>query len=136
MVSGELCRDDLKTDELAYSVMTSKPMAEAPNPIIVLVRDLMFAGRIRAAARATNAEIMLLREMQQLAVHSSRRLIVDLGESGALEAAIAWKRDHGGEVVGFVAHVDADTIAKAKSAGIDHVLSRGQFAADVERWLR
>jgi hypothetical protein len=111
-------------------------MSTAHNPVIVLVRDLMFAGRILATARATHIQITLLRGMQQLAVHSSHRLIVDLGENGALEAAIAWKREHGGEVVGFVAHVDVETIAKAKAAGIDHVLSRGQFAADVERWLK
>jgi hypothetical protein len=39
-------------------------------------------------------------------------------------------------VVGFVAHIDVTTIEKARSAGIDHLLSRGQFAADVERWVR
>ena len=93
----------------------------------------MFAGRIRATARPTPTSCC----SGHAATCGPRlaRLIVDLGESGALEAAIAWKREHGGEVVGFVAHVDAETIEKAKSAGIDHVLSRGQFSADVERWL-
>jgi hypothetical protein len=122
-------------DELACAADQLQIMSTAQKPVIVLVRDLMFAGRIRATARAANAEITLLRDMQQLAVHSSHRLIVDLGESGALEAAVAWKGEHGGEVVGFVAHVDAAMIEKAKAVGIDHVLSRGQFSADVERWL-
>jgi hypothetical protein len=58
---------------------------------------------------------------------TGRRLIVDLGQAGALEAAAAWREATSGEVVGFVAHVDADTIRKAKAAGIDRVLTRGQF---------
>jgi hypothetical protein len=62
-----------------------------------------------------------------LAGAEGRLLIVDLNQPGALEAAVAWKRNASGEVVGFVSHVDAETISRAKSAGIDRVIPRSRF---------
>jgi hypothetical protein len=70
---------------------------------------------------------------------SARRLIVDLNQSGALEAAIEWKQQEGGEdrqVIGFVAHVDSDTIRRARDAGVDRVLPRSRFVEDLESLLR
>src|SRR5690349_14550979 len=97
------------------------------RPVLVLVRDLMFSSRIGAAARAANAPVSMLRDPAALAQAAGRRLIVDLNQPGALEAAIEWKRATAGEVVGFVSHVDADTIARARAGGIDRVLPRSQF---------
>ena len=96
-------------------------------PVIVLVRDLMFASRISAAARGAAVAVTMLRESTALAGAKGRRLIVDLNQSGALDAAAEWKRASGGEVVGFVSHVDADTISRARSAGIDRILPRSRF---------
>jgi hypothetical protein len=124
MVSGRLCHAPF----FQMSSLTSQP-------VVVFVRDLMFAGRIGATARAAGKQIVMLRDPQQLADHRSHRLIVDLNQPGALDAAVVWKTQHGGEVVGFVSHVDAETIQKARAAGIDHILSRREFSADVERWL-
>jgi hypothetical protein len=61
---------------------------------------------------------------------------VDLNQAGALDAAIEWKKRCGGEVIGFVAHVDADTIRRAREAGLDKVLPRSRFVADLESLLR
>jgi hypothetical protein len=63
------------------------------------------------------------------------RLLVDLNQDGALEAAAAWKGATGGEVVGFVSHVDTDIIQRAKQAGLDHALPRSRFTADLDRLL-
>src|SRR5690242_19512218 len=93
-------------------------------PILVLVRDLMFASRISATARAENAQVTMLRDVAQLATASGARLIVDLNQSGAIEAAASWKQQHGGEVFGFVSHVDQETIDRAKAAGIDQIMAR------------
>ena len=97
-------------------------------PVLVLVRDLMFSGRIDATARAADVPVRIIRDPTQLeGENAGVVLIVDLGQPGALEAAAAWKRRKGGEVVGFVAHVDEETIRRAREAGIDRVLTRGQF---------
>ena len=98
-------------------------------PVLALVRDLMFAGRITATARAAGANVKMIRDPAALMNESAARLIVDLNQDGALDAAAAWKERAGGaaEVIGFVAHTDAAIIARARELGIDRVMPRGQF---------
>jgi hypothetical protein len=101
-------------------------MADTP-PVLVLVRDLLFSSRIGAAARAAGVPVTMLRDPAALAGAAGGRLIVDLNLPGGLEAAVAWKCRSTGDVIGFVSHVDADTISRARSAGIDRVLPRSRF---------
>jgi len=112
----------------------------APNsPVLVLVRDLIFASRITSTARAVGVEVKLLRDATKLAAEVGRRLIVDLNQSDALEAAVEWKRLGGAnarEVIGYVAHVDVATIRRARDAGIDRVLPRSRFVVELESLLR
>jgi hypothetical protein len=97
-------------------------------PVLVLVRDLMFSSRIGAVARQGGVPVTLLRDADALEPSApGRRLIVDLNQPGAIESAVAWKRASAAEVVGFVSHVDAATIARAREAGIDRVLARSRF---------
>jgi hypothetical protein len=98
-----------------------------PLPVLVLVRDLMFSSRISAAARAAEVPVTMLRDPAALAGVQGRRLIVDLNQPGATEAAVEWKRSSPGEVIGFVSHVDAETISGARAAGIDRILPRSRF---------
>ena len=112
------------------------PTRMPPLPIVVLVRDLLFASRISATARALGVEVKLLRDETKLADETGQRVIVDLNQPGALEAAVEWKRRRGGEVIGFVSHVDVETIHRAREAGIDQVLPRSRFVAELESLLR
>ena len=63
-------------------------------------------------------------------------MIVDLNLTGAIEAAAEWRKTGNRKVAGFVSHVDAKTIAQAKSAGIDQVLARSQFVQILPDLLR
>ena len=117
------------------------PTPASTVPVLVLVRDLLFASRISATARAIGVDVKMLRDEAKLAGETGRRLIVDLNQPAALEAAVAWKRervdrDGGVEVVGFVSHVDAETIRRAREAGVDHVLPRSRFVTELESILR
>jgi DNA-binding NarL/FixJ family response regulator len=97
----------------------------------------MFASKISATAKAVGAIIEMLRDPAALADRPGGRLIIDLNQPGTIDAAIAWKTaDPKREVVGFVSHTDAQTIAKAQSAGIDRILPRSQFVASLESLLR
>jgi hypothetical protein len=106
-----------------------------PTPILLLCRDLMFVSKVTATARAVGRGVRVVREPTQLPAEGAR-LLVDLNQPGALEAAAAWRTASGGTVVGFVAHVDTETIARAREAGLDHVLTRGRFTAELEGILR
>jgi hypothetical protein len=105
--------------------------------MLILVRDLLFGSRIIATARASGVEVKLLRDEAKLAGEAGERLIVDLNQPGALEAAVDWKgRGAGRIVIGFVSHVDADTIRRAREAGIDQILPRSRFVAELESILQ
>ena len=106
------------------------------QPILVLVRDLMFASKISATAHAAGVAVKMIRDPEKLGAESGDRLIVDLNQAGALEAAAQWKAGGGGHVIGFVSHVDRETIDRARSLGIDEVLPRSQFVQRLAGLLR
>lgn len=103
------------------------PQPSEPLPILVLVRDLMFSSRIGAAARAIGASVRVVRDPAELPGAPGRRLIVDLNQPGALEAAVEWKSHAAGEIIGFASHVDGETISRARAAGFDQVVPRSKF---------
>ena len=103
--------------------------------VAALVRDLLFASKITAAGKAIGVSARIVRDPSQLAQLHATRLLVDLNQPGALEAAVAWKARTGGEVIGFVSHVDAATIARARDAGLDQVLARSRFVQHLPRLL-
>jgi hypothetical protein len=106
-------------------------------PILVLVRDLMFSSRISATAKAEGVAIDLLRDPASLADRAGNLLIVDLNQPGAIESAASWKSAaQERHVIGFVSHVDGETIARAKSSGIDRVMPRSQFVASLQTLLK
>jgi len=116
------------TDAREPSLPQSPAQSGARPPVLVLVRDLMFAGRIGATARALNVAVRMIREPSALTASAEGQLlIVDLNQPGALEAAVGWKEASSGEIVGFVSHVDSETIARARAAGMDRILPRSQF---------
>ena len=106
---------------------------EQPS-ILLLCRDLMFLSKVTATARAAGVNVQVVRDPTMLPAVGTR-LFVDLNQAGALEAAATWKGATGGQVVGFVSHVDTDAIARARQAGLDQVLPRSRFTADLERLL-
>ena len=95
--------------------------------ILILVRDMIFSSKIFATARAQDCSVKSFRDPAKLLSEPGRRLIVDLNLEGAIPAAIAWKQATGGEVVGFVSHVDAGAISAAREGGLDRVMARSEF---------
>ena len=111
-----------------------------PDPAavtLVLVRDLLFSSRIAGVANDLGVPIRVVRDPGKLAGLTGRRLIVDLNQDGAIPAAAAWKTAHPMvPIVGFVSHTDTPTIQSARAAGIDRVLARSQFVAQLPDLLR
>jgi CheY-like chemotaxis protein len=98
-------------------------------PVLALVRDLMFSSKISAEARSAGVPCKIIRDPAQLATAdpAPQFLLVDLNLPGAIEAASTWRQGSGKPVIGFVSHVDSDTISKARASGIDLVQARSQF---------
>jgi hypothetical protein len=113
---------------VALNETVSSEGAAIELPVLALVRDLMFSSRITAAARAAGVPVKILRDPGALAVEAGRLVLLDLNQAGTIDAAVAWKTAHPeGQTIGFVSHIDAETIERARAAGIDRVLARGQF---------
>jgi hypothetical protein len=104
------------------------------QPILALVRDLMFSGRIAAEARAAGVNCKIVRDPAKLPAEGTL-LIVDLNLPGAVEAAAGWQKG-GGVAIGFVAHTDEQIIAQARQMGIQQVLARGRFVQILPELLR
>jgi hypothetical protein len=103
-------------------------MADSTPQVIALVRDLIFSSRISATAQGLGTAVRTVRDPAGLANVAGKRLIVDLNLAGAIEAAAAWKSAEAGrEIVGFVSHLDRETIDRARELGVDQVLARSRF---------
>jgi hypothetical protein len=96
----------------------------------------MFVSKITATAAALGVSIQLVRDLSKFPQETdAQRMIVDLNQEGFLTAAAEWKRRSGGRVIGFVSHVDSDTIARARSEGLDEVLPRSAFVVRLDQIL-
>lgn len=110
--------------------------SQAELPVLVLVRDLMFASRISVEARRAGVPLRVVREPADLAGQEGRLLVVDLQQDGAVEAAGEWRRQSSREVVGFFFHVNPEAIARAFEAGIRTAIPRSRFVEDLPRLLK
>jgi len=106
-----------------------------PAGVLLLCRDLMFLSKVTATAKAAGVAVQVVRDPATLPP-AGTRLLVDLNQEGAVDAAARWRAETGGRVVGFVSHVDTETIGRARGAGLDQVLPRSRFTAELESLLR
>lgn len=112
--------------------------------VLVAVDDLWFTSKIAAAAGQLGVEVAFART-PDVALAQARALKPDLAildlngrNTRPIEILVALKSDPAiGPVrtVGFVSHTDTETIAAARAAGIDQVLARSAFVADLAEIL-
>jgi PleD family two-component response regulator len=104
--------------------------------ILCIVDDLMFSTRIATAAKGVGAGIRFERRPDQVlpAIRDMQPalVILDLNATRLQPIAVVagLKADPSLQHVrtlGYVSHVDSDTIMAARQAGIDQVLARSAF---------
>ncbi len=100
----------------------------------------MFVSKLRSTASALGVELSFVRSPEALlerARHSAPALLVlDLNADRLkpLDMVAALRADAslaGTRTVGFVSHVEADRIDAARAAGVDAVLARSAFVAQL-----
>ena len=105
--------------------------------ILCAVDDLMFSIKISTAAKALGVEIYFERTpgevVNRIREKQPSLVIFDLNSSKLrpMEVIAALKADpglKGIQTLGYVAHVQTDTIEAARKAGIDQVLARSAFS--------
>src|SRR5262249_11499312 len=109
---------------------------ETTNALGVIVDDMFFAAKIRAAAELSGKTMTSVKSIEQLDAFldggSERLLIVDLNSSRVdpLTAIrhVRSREDRAGvRIVSFVSHVETGLIREAQQAGCDFVLPRSAF---------
>jgi CheY-like chemotaxis protein len=113
--------------------------------VVVGVDDLMFSSRISTAAKALGVAIKFARSpeaiVEAVKATSARLVILDLNSLRVqpLAAVAALKAEPslaGVRTVGFVSHVQTDLIGQAREAGVDQVLARSAFVAQLPELLQ
>ena len=102
---------------------------------VLLVDDLMFASRIREAAKVKGVTVSSARTAEQALAAcraGARTLIADLDSTrlpvlDALHAVSADPALAGVQLVGFFSHVETETARAAQAAGCRTVLPRSAF---------
>ena len=105
--------------------------------VLCVVDDLIFSIKISTTAKALGKEMYFERSadqvMSRVREKRPRLVIFDLNSKKLrpMEAIAALKADpelKSIPTLGYVSHVDTDTIEAARSAGIDQVLARSAFS--------
>lgn len=104
--------------------------------ILAILDDLLFTSKIRAVAKHAGAEVVVARSAQSAFEHmrsaAPSLVILDLNNprTDPIGTVTAMKADPSLAsipTVGFVSHVDTETIVAARAAGVDEVLARSAF---------
>jgi CheY-like chemotaxis protein len=105
--------------------------------IVCAVDDLIFSIKISTAAKALGVDIYFERSpdkvIESIRQKQPRLVIFDLNSARMqpLTTIAALKADPGLQSIptlGFVSHVQTETISEARKAGIDQVLARSAFS--------
>ena len=108
--------------------------------VLCAVDDLLFSIKISTAAKSLGAELFFERNADQvLARVRDKRpslVIFDLNSAKMrpMQLIAEMKADpelRAVRTLGYVSHVDAAAVAAARAAGIDQVLARSAFAAQL-----
>ena len=108
--------------------------------IICAIDDLMFSIKVSTAAKSLKADVYFERSGDKLleTIREKRPALVIFDLNSArlrpLDAIMALKRDPDlstTKTLGYVSHVDTATIEAARAAGIDQVMARSAFVAQL-----
>ena len=113
--------------------------------ILCAVDDLLFSIKISTAAKSIGGIDLYFERSAEMVIPRIREkkpslVIFDLNSArmNPVAAIAQMKADpelNTIRTLGFVAHVDANTIAAARAAGVDEVLARSAFSAQLGQIL-
>ena len=112
--------------------------------ILAAVDDLLFSSKIRTTAKQAGVDLVFARTPEDI-LSQSRALrpeliIFDLNaaKTDPINTVSTLRRDpdlHAVRTMGFVSHVDNHLIVAARQAGVDEVMARSAFAANLLKIL-
>ncbi len=112
--------------------------------VLLLSTDLLFSSRVAQAASAAAVDLRLVTSTDEVLQHvtnqvSPHLLILDLSASDCDVQRIvtAVRRSSSpARVVAYASHVLGTVLQRARQAGCDQVLTRGQFASRLDALMK
>jgi CheY-like chemotaxis protein len=112
-------------------------------PALYLTKDLFFASRVTATARALGGEVCIVGSGEKLIeqfAENCRLVLIDLDAPVAdISSVVSTLRERSGDslaVIAFGSHVHEARLEAARQAGCDAVLTRGQFDRQMAEFLK
>lgn len=111
-------------------------MTDTHSNCALLTRDLLFSSRVRSVAQGAGMHLIMADDLSQLSAALRERqntslVLIDLAQPGLdVEQVVTEVRrlpPPTRTIVAFGPHVQADLLARAREAGCDEVLTRGEF---------
>lgn len=112
--------------------------------VLVAVDDLLFSSKIRATAKAVGVDLVFARTPPDI-LSQARTLKpslvifdIDCAKADPINTVAALKADPELNTIpttGFVSHVNTSMIMAARGAGMDEVMARSAFAANLPQIL-
>ena len=110
-------------------------MSDSTSICVLLTRDLLFSSRVRSAAETSGIRLTMAEDLSQLAQAlrdgGDALVLIDLAQPGLdvenVVAAVRQLAPPPGAIVAFGPHVQEDLLRRAREAGCDEVLTRGEF---------
>lgn len=105
--------------------------------VLALVDNLFFQARIQAVAKHIGVEVKILATGEEVvtaaAANPPALVIVDLNaRSGGMETVRRLRAaETPAQVIGYLAHTQAELAEQAKAAGCDRVLAQGRFTEEL-----
>ena len=112
--------------------------------ILAAVDDLLFSSKIRTTAKQAGVEVVFARSPDEIVAQARARrpalVIFDLNSPkiDPINTVSELRRDpdlRTVQTMGFVSHVDTQLILMAREAGVDEVMARSAFAANLPKIL-
>jgi hypothetical protein len=108
--------------------------------VVHFITDMLFASKVREAAKHLGLTIQGVRDPQALATaaREAKLVIVDLRVPRALEALDALSSDPAARAIPSVAFIDherTDVMDAARAKGVGQVMAKGQFANALPKLL-
>ena len=112
--------------------------------VLVAVDDLLFSSKIRSTAKQVGVDLVFARTpddiLSQARALKPSLVIFDINcdKADPIKTVAALKGDpdlHAIPTTGFVSHVDTRLIMAARGAGMDEVMARSAFAANLPQIL-
>lgn len=100
--------------------------------VVMLSGDLMFASRVKSAAESAGLTFRIGGSLPEDQADAIRFVVLDLGTRSGLTSKIAGQcaqRCGQARLIAYGPHVQVDRLKAARDAGIETVLTNGQFDA-------